>query len=728
MLVIDFGQTVKSGVLYVAGIVLLSIIGCSSGGSGSTDERNVTNLSLGLQERPMNLACVAPGRPPSSSPVFRERVASANAPMFMVQDGLLRWFVLSRKGIVTLYGGDETFPKIGTVLDISDRVATKFREQPAEFGALGIALDPDFINNGYTYIYYIAHPGSYEARLARFTSIDGTNTEPSSEVVLLSIPLSSGIHVGGTIAFGPDGYLYIGVGDGGVASVGGTGNAQDRFSLMGKMLRINVSGKLPYEIPPDNPFADGQDGAPEVYAWGFRNPFRWSFDSSTGDLWLGDVGQGTWEEVNIVSNGGNYGWPVREGAHCWNVTSCDSSGLIDPVFEYPHQSGLNAVIGGVVYNGSALSALTGSYIFGDRYAALYNLRVDARGNLTREELLDGGGMAAFIEASDGELYVLSEASIDKLVPAEKTLPDDFPQKLSETGCFDQADPTRVDSALIPYDVIAPLWSDGAEKERYLALPDNASIHINSEDDWEFPVGSVLVKTFRLDGDLIETRLFMRHDDGEWGGYSYEWNDEQTDALLLPGAKNKQIGSRNWRFPSRSECFQCHTAAAGRVLGPETAQLNKDIVYAATGINSNQIATLASIGMFDVNPGPPTSLPALVDPFGTNRVDLRARAYLHSNCSICHRPGGTGLGPADFRYQVSGIGLGVLYAIPAHGNFGIPNAALLFPGHPENSIISLRMHTLGLERMPPLATSMVDPRGTQLIDAWIESNLGFGIGD
>ena len=152
------------------------------------------------------------------------------------------------------------------------------------------------------------------------------------------------------------------------------------------------------------------------------------------------------------------------------------------------------------------------------------------------------------------------------------------------------------------------------------------------------------------------------------------------------------------------------------------------MYESTGIFSNQIETLAHIDMFDIDPGPANSLPALSDPSGTGRVDLRARAYLHANCSICHRSGGTGLGPADFRYQVLGSDLGVLDVAPTEGDFGIPDAALLFPGHPEKSIISLRMHSLRLERMPPLATSVIDALGTQLIATWIESGLGFGLPD
>ena len=682
---------------------------------------------FGLDKRPNNVTCLAPDRPPSTTPVALKKVATHTNPLAMVQSPHdSKWFVLSRAGTITLYDDGPTFSEIGIVLDIQDRVVTMLNGNPAEFGALGIALDPNFRESGEVYVYYTAFDQKNVARLSRFSSLSNGLLDPSSEQILLSLPLSTGIHVGGNIAFGSDGYLYIGIGDGGINKVGGEGTAQDVFSLMGKMLRIDVNGNPPYEIPISNPFADARLGAPEVYAWGLRNPWRWSFDRETDDIWLGDVGQGEWEEIDLIRNGGNYGWPIREGAHCWRTEFCETAGLVDPVFEFPNKkSGLSAVVGGFVYRGSAIPLLRGVYVFADLFSSLFALRQDQQGNSISEVLIDSpGGIVSFAEDKDGELYTLSSRAIKRLVSAGVPAQSTFPQTLSQTGCFKPGDPTKPNLGLIPYDVNAPLWSDGASKERWMALPNAARIHVNSENDWEFPNRTVLIKNFRLANKLVETRLLVKHEDGEWAGYSYEWNPLQTDATLLPGAKNKNINGQTYGFPSRNECLQCHTAAAGRSLGLETAQLNSIFTYPSTGIEANQITTLAHIGVFDSNLGAARGLPRLSKPFGNARLDKRARAYLHANCSICHRPEGPGQGSEDFRFSLAGEDIGVLMEVPTQGDLGVPGAMLLFPGHPEKSIISSRIHTLDLGRMPPLGSNVVDTKGVRLIDEWIRSGLGF----
>ncbi len=685
----------------------------------------------GLGIRPSNTSCLAPDRPPSTTLISLERVVTLpTTPMAMVQSPFdSKWFVLSRTGTVTLYDDGPSFSEIGVILDIQDRVTTTYDGNPAEFGALGIAPHPNYRENGEVYIYYTTFDQGSIARLSRFTSLPNGLLDPSSEQILLSLPLSNGIHVGGNIAFGPDDYLYIGTGDNGIHSIGGDGSSQDTFSLMGKMLRIDVNGLSPYEIPPDNPFADAKLGAPEVYAWGLRNPWRWSFDKETANIWLGDVGHTEWEEIDLIRKGGNYGWPIREGAHCWRTDFCETAGLLDPIFEFPHPEGLSAIIGGFVYRGSSIPVLRGIYVYADRYSSLFALRQDEQGNQISDTLLEShGGITSFAEAKDGELYILQPTSISRLVTTGESPQSTFPNKLSQTGCFESGDATKPRSGLIPYDVNAPLWSDGAKKERWMALPDGKKISVNSEGDWEFPISSVLIKNFRQANKLIETRLFVRHDDGEWAGYSYEWNDSQTDATLLPGSKNKRINDLTYQFPSRSECLQCHTSVAGRSLGLETAQLNRNFTYPSTGITANQISTFIHIGLFDSNLGSIRDLPKLAKPFSKGPIDKRARAYLHANCAMCHQPGGPGQGPEDFRFSIAGEDMGVVMEIPTQGELGITDAVLLFPGYPEKSIISTRIHTLDLSRMPPLATNVVDRAGTKLVDNWIRSGLGLGVPD
>ena len=405
--------------------------------------------------------------------------------------------------------------------------------------------------------------------------------------------------------------------------------------------------------------------------------------------------------------------------------------MIDPVFEYNHNSGSAAVIGGLFYTGSELPEFQGRYIFGDLVRGnMWALEDDDFGTpISHIIATTSTNIFSFASSAAGQVYVLSSARIYRLQPSPGASPNQFPAKLSESGCVDSTDATLLAAGVIPYRVTMPLWSDGADKQRGMALPLGGKIRVREDGDWELPVGTVLIKQFRLHGKLIETRLFVRHDDGDWGGYSYEWNDEQTDATLLPGAKIKAVGGQTWRFPSRAECFQCHTLAAGGSLGLETPQLNGPMYYSETGRTANQLVTLSQLGLFET-PLPAASLlptfPELND--GSKPVEERARAYLHTNCSMCHRPEGTGRGPQDFRYQVPGQAMNVYNVAATQGDFGIDGAKLYAPGSPEHSIISYRTHALGQGRMPPLASGVVDELGTMVLDDWIRSGLGFGIPD
>ncbi|HFE32643.1 MAG TPA: glucose dehydrogenase [Gammaproteobacteria bacterium] len=278
---------------------------------------------------------------------------------------------------------------------------------PNEAGLLGMAFDPAFATNGRVYLSYTrSEANTFQSVISRFLSRDGGLTlDTDSEQILLTLDQPYSNHNGGQIAFGPDGYLYIGFGDGGS---GGDpdGNGQDTDTLLGAMLRIDVSGSSGYTIPADNPFAQG-GGRAEIYAWGLRNPWRWSFDRQSGDLWLADVGQNRWEEVNRIQLGGNYGWNIREGAHCSGTSVCDSSGLIDPVAEYPNGSDCS-VTGGYVYRGTAIADLNGVYLYGDYCSGkIWGLFPEGNGGFESRLLLDTSlRISSFGEDSDGEVYVV----------------------------------------------------------------------------------------------------------------------------------------------------------------------------------------------------------------------------------------------------------------------------------------------------------------------------------
>jgi len=306
------------------------------------------------------------------------------------------------------------------------------------------------------------------------------------------------------------------------------------------------------------------------------------------------------------------------------------------------------------------------------------------------------------------------------VDAGPTAPSDtVPPTLRATGCVDPGDPLRPAEGLIPYAPNAPFWSDGAEKERFLALPDGGRITVGPDGDWTFPVGTVLVKHFSHLGRRIETRLMVRHADGDWAGYAYRWNDAQTDATVLRGSEARDLpGGLRWYYPSRAECLACHTTGAGRTLGLETAQLNGDLRYARTGRTANQLATLDHLGLFAAPLGAPAALPRLVDPYGTAPAADRVRAYLHTNCAQCHRPGGTGRGPGDFRFATAPAAWGVCDVAPTAGDLGVAGSRLLAPGDPARSVLSLRLRATGIHRMPPISSNVVDRAGAELIDTWI----------
>ena len=333
----------------------------------------------------------------------------------MYQDAEGNWYVTEQIGRIQRIDGDTG--EASMWLDLTDRV----NAEGFEMGLLGFAFAPDFEGSHTFYVDYTGEGGV--SFVSRFAAHDGHEVgDPSSEQVLLRVEQPFPNHNGGQIAFGPDGYLYIAFGDGGSRN-DPEENAQDFDVLLGKILRIDVSGNGEYSVPDDNPFV-GQDGArPEIWALGFRNPWRFSFDSETGDLWAGDVGQFTSEEVDLVAGGGNYGWNVMEGFRCrGNGRNCIRTGLLEPVFEYATGSGGTcAITGGFVYRGTAIPELRGAYVFSDYCSGvIYALRATPEGILTEQTQLARTGLnvSSLAQDNEGELYVLDRngGGIYKLGP------------------------------------------------------------------------------------------------------------------------------------------------------------------------------------------------------------------------------------------------------------------------------------------------------------------------
>ena len=333
-----------------------------------------------------------------------------------------RWYIVEQRGMVHVFDNDPNVATADVFVDIRARVDSG----PGEAGLLGMAFHPDFGTNGFVYLSYTRNLGTLESVVARYSS-NGNVLDPASETILLTVTQPAGNHNGGHIAFGPDGFLYFGLGDGGGAGDPDE-NGQDTTTLLGALLRIDVDGASPYAIPAGNPFAgntecaggSGLQPCPEIYAWGFRNPWRWSFDRQTGELWVGDVGQNLWEEVDRVELGLNYGWDEREGAHCFEPPTGCSTANVDPITEYSHDAGDRSITGGFVYRGNAFTALQGFYVFGDFISGRIWSVSATSGQGTSPDLLLASthNIAALAESADGELYVVSYAGrLYRVIPA-----------------------------------------------------------------------------------------------------------------------------------------------------------------------------------------------------------------------------------------------------------------------------------------------------------------------
>ncbi len=657
---------------------------------------------------------------------------------------------------------------------------------------LGMTLHPDFIHNGYLYLHSNGPitATNKQDRISRFTIDRKTGLiDPKSEFIFLE--WDSNGHNGGDLAFGPDGYLYSATGDGSSDSDANL-RGQDVSHLNSVMLRLDVdhpSKDLPYSIPPDNPFVNTPGYRPEIWAYGFRNPWRIAFDRHTGDLWVGQNGQDTWEQVYLVHKGENYGWSVYEGSHPFNLQrKRGPQPITPPTVEHSHAE-MRSLTGGVVYYGSKFPELKGCFIYGDwSTGRIWAVRDDGKKVTFHKELARTTlQISGFREMHNGDLVVIDQGgglyTLEHAPTDHPTAP--FPTKLSETGLFASTSDDQTAPGVIPYSVNSPLWSDGASKERFIAIPGDGTAEMTTGRGWNFPEGTVLVKTFSLDvpadGKIahrrVETRL-MTKQLGQWIGYTYAWNDQQTDATLIGAAgedRDYSVASpdapdatrkQTWHYPSRTECMVCHTRASNFVLGVTSMQLNKIHDYGA-GHKENELLVLERLGVLRLDyisfvrerirgellaqgktdkeadeltwqavamrmqhepkptsstllPFAPDHMARLPNPYDPHdgTIAARARSYLQSNCAICHVIAGGGNALLDLDY-LTPLGHTVAYdTVPQHETFGIAGARLIAPGHPDQSVLYHRITMRGPGQMPPLASTLVDPRAKELLSEWI----------
>ncbi len=618
--------------------------------------------------------------------------------------------------------------------------------------AYEIAFHPDFKNNGYLYLgHNDKTPDGHKTRITRYTMDPKPpyKFDPQSAKVIIEWP-SDG-HNGGAMAFGNDGMLYVTSGDG-TSDSDKNVVGQDMTKLLAKVLRIDVDHPdkdKPYSVPKDNPFVGMKDVRPETWAYGFRNPWRITVDKKTGHVWVAQNGQDLWEQAYLVKKGENYGWSVTEGSHDFYPNrQRGPTPIVKPTVEH-HHSEARSLTGGIVYYGEKFSELQGAYIYGDYSTGnIWAVKHDGTKVVWHKQIAATRLMiTGFAADAKGELLICDHHNPEQgggfytleLTPKD-TPPSTFPKKLSDSGLFKSVKGHVVADALIPYSVNAPLWSDGAYKERWLALPGESHMEFSHARGWNCPDKTVLVKSFALEMEQgnpksrrwIETR-FLTNQQGEWFGYSYVWNDEQTDGTLVEAAgmdreytiqvpKSAEhpdgVSKQTWRYPSRTECMVCHSRAANWVLGLTELQMNKVHNYGAA--EDNQLRTLAHIGALNLKWSETEKFKSLVDPYDAKQdINVRARSYLHANCAQCHVEAGGGNAQIDLEFTTKPEAMKVFDVVPQHHKFDLADAKLIAPGHPERSVLLYRMSNRQAGHMPPLATSVVDGEAVKMLEEWIK---------
>ena len=638
-----------------------------------------------------------------------------------------------------------------------------------------VCFHPRFAENGFIFIGANGRWGEgrmeFNNRVLRYTMDRKTGLiDPASRLVLMQ--WHSHGHNGMALTFGKDGMFYITTGDG-TSDCDEWDSGQDLTRLLAKLLRIDVdhpAGGKPYGIPADNPFLKTEGARPETWAYGFRNPWRMTMDRATGDLWVGENGQDLWEYARIVHRGENYGWPVMEGSHeLQQHRKAGPTPFSKPLIEHSHTD-FRSLTGGIVYHGAKFADLAGCYVYGDHSTGQIWAAKQQDGKLIRDRQIakTSLGITGFCETPQGDILVVDYLGnaihkLDRAIQATNAPAAPFPAKLSDTGLFTDTPNLQPHPALLHYEVNAPAWHDGATSERHIALPGTERMDFTEQGGWNFPNGTAIVQTLSLQNKRIESRVLLRQD-GEWNGYSYAWNDAQTDALRVPaeGETRTLASQQSWRFPGRQECVFCHSRAANYVLGISTVQLNragKDGVNQITRwerdglLKFNHAATeqaewnaeLGKLNLSDVAMQArmdlllPTamqrqprkdspllartteSMSRIVDPHDKSAsLHDRARAYLHANCAQCHVVSGGGNSTMQLTSLTADKDMGVINATPLHTTFGIPEAMLAASGAPGRSLLIYRPAVRGLGQMPPVGTMTPDAEGVALLAEWIAS--------
>ncbi len=641
-----------------------------------------------------------------------------------------------------------------------------------------LAFHPDFLTNRTVVIcYVVTAPGKRRSEGTHIASFELKALGDSADPAALTLDVASerpifrfdsGGHNGCTVAFDREGLLYISTGDVAAPSPPDEyDHGQNVGDVYAAILRIDIN-QVPdgqaYGIPADNPFVDHPTARPEIYAYGFRNPWRMSFDDKTDDLWVGDVGWEAWEMVYRVQPGGNYGWPIKEGPG--DVRPDASPGptpILSAEVALPHAEAAS-ITGGVVYHGQALPSLRGKYVYGDWVTRkFWAAEFDEGGVYENREIAVGPVKPiSFTLDHDGELLILDynsagQSGIYRLAPNPTEWSDqDFPRRLSETGLFASTQPLTPAEGVVEYSIQAPMYRDGAVARFWLAIPGTEAATFygtpQTTFDWfrtevVLPAGTVLAKTYFIEsvvGEIasqrpVETQLAHAVSLGEWNHYTYRWDEAGRDASLVPagGAVTKipitdaaAPGGRSeldWIFAARGQCRTCHTPWRGETLGFIEPQLRTLTGQHPDG-HPDAWSTLLRRAWIATDPPrletegqPPAETPGpmLVDPDDESKpLAMRARSYLHANCGHCHLNGGNASVAFDVSFTKPLADTGLVGAAAMRGNYRLPAAKLIAPGVPHRSVLLYRTAKLGSGRMPPLGSTRADQRGVDLLSRWI----------
>ena len=683
-----------------------------------------------------------------------------------------RLFVVERPGVIRrIPNVAEASPTSQVFLNLAQLCSSRGETLMTNIdrGLMSMAFHPQHASNRRFFVWYSVQAGGQNYfRISRFeVQVANPNSvDLASEVVLIQQLDPNGYHLGTDMHFGTDGYLYISLGDGGGQNDSRRYGQRIDLDFHCALLRIDVD-KLPgnpepnvhpsvprdggvarYSIPANNPFVTANANVvfngvsiptanvrTEFFSTGLRNPFRFSVDATTGEIWVGDVGQEMREEINLAANGANFGWSWREGTLPGPNAAEALPGFTytDPLYEYALGNGEmqgHSVTGGIVYHGTGLPELTGAYIFGDYVDGhLWSLRRNGA-QVTVQRLTGDAGIVAFrADPSNGDVLMadIQAGSIRRLVTGAGG--GNYPATLSETGLFADVSDLSPSPGLLPYTPNLSFWSDHAIKRRWFIIPDAADMAWTAEGAWTYPDGTIWVKHFDLEttrgnpatSRRIETRLLVKNATGAYG-VSYRWNEAQTEAQLVGDAgeafdieviENGLPRTQHYTIPSRAQCLACHTPQAGHALSFNTRQLNRDATI--HGHSGNQIDLLRLAGYFTNTPPSPNVLPRHVRPDETAfSLEARARSYLAVNCASCHSTTGSW----DARAERSLVQTGLLNGLASQSGSD-PLNRLIVPGDTTHSIVLSRVAlTNGFTRMPPIGSSELDQVGITLLTNWI----------